>query len=156
MIKLIKRYSLAIAVVIPLVAIILIRSSSTGRFRYDANRWAEPSFSGSNIVTPETAARLKGSIVIIELDKTGIVPEGIKGEILIISPDSVMNKMQRKLISKNRGPVLIHSADHSLSAKIWMVLSQSGLKNVYILSEDPDNETGKEKFRPDSVIKPEL
>ena len=156
MIKLIKKYGLAVGVVIPLVAIILIRNSSSGRFRYDANRWAEPSYSGSNIVNPEDAGRLNGSIIIIELDKTGMVPEGIKGEILKIPPDSVLNKKQRKIIFKNRGPVLLHSADYSLSAKTWMVLSQSGLKNVYILAEDPDNENGKEKFRPDSVNKPEL
>lgn len=156
MIKLIKRYSVAIAVVIPLVAILMIRNSSTGRFRYDAIRWAEPSFSGSNVVTAEKASLLNGNIVIIDLDKTGSVPEGIRGEILRIPPDSILNNKQRKVIFRNKGPVLLHSADYSVSAKTWMVLRQSGLKNIYILAADTDNETGKEKFRPDSVNKPEL
>lgn len=155
MINLFKRYSLAIAVVLALLSIILIRNSGTGRFRYDAGRWAEPSITGENIVTPEKASRLEGNILIIELDKTNSVPGGIKGEILIISPDSVLPDEQRKQIFKNDGPVLLHSADYSVSAKTWMVLSQAGLKNLYILSEDKDNEIAKEKFRPDSVNKPE-
>ena len=156
MIKLIKRYSLAIAIVFPLLAIILIKNSGTGSFRYDAGRWAEPSITGENIVAPEKASRLKGNILIIELDKTSSVPGGIKGEILIIAPDSVLVDEQRKPIFKNDGPVLLHSADYSVSAKTWMVLSQAGLKNIYILAEDQDNEKGKEKFRPDSVNKPEF
>lgn len=157
MIKLIRRYSLALAVIVPLAAIIIIRNSGTGRFRYDAGRWAEPTFSGSNIITPEKASQLKGDILIVELDREVSVPENIKGRILLIAPDSLFTGKEIKSIYRNNGPVLLNSTDYSVAAKTWMVLSQSGFRNLYILSEDLNNETAKEKFRPDSIVKkPEL
>jgi hypothetical protein len=40
-----------------------------------------------------------------------------------------------KLIRKNRGPVVLYSEDISEVARIWMILSETGVRDLYILSE---------------------
>jgi 3-mercaptopyruvate sulfurtransferase SseA len=37
-------------------------------------------------------------------------------------------------IRKNKGPVILVSGDTSVSARVWMVLSETGMKNLYILT----------------------
>jgi hypothetical protein len=156
MIKLINRYRLAIVITLLVVISIIIRNTGPGRFRYDARRWAEPSVSGSNIVTPESALLLKGDILIIELDKANTFNKGSRLEVIKMNPDSVLSASGRKALTGNKGPVLLYSMNQGLSAKIWMILSQTGFKNIYILSRDTENEIIKEKFRPDSIDRPEF
>jgi hypothetical protein len=63
-----------------------------------------------------------------------------------------LNKNNFSLIGKHNGPVLLYSADPGLSARIWMLLSQMGRRNIYILTDSTDNEILKYKFRPDSLM----
>jgi len=39
-----------------------------------------------------------------------------------------------------KGPVILYSNDISVSARVWMVLSQTGIKNIYILDTSVGNE----------------
>jgi hypothetical protein len=57
---------------------------------------------------------------------------------------------------KNKGPVILVSSENTISARIWMLLSQKGLKNIFILSEEKDFEVLKNKFRTDTLSIPEL
>jgi len=51
--------------------------------------------------------------------------------------------------------VILFSEDYSLSSKVWMILSQSGFRNIYIYTTDPGNEVLKKEFRSDSLTRPE-
>ena len=77
-------------------------------------------------------------------------------EVISILPDAILNKDNLNKINKFNGKIFLTSPDQALSARIWMVLSQMGIKNLYILTNDNDNETFKNKFRPDSLTGPEL
>jgi len=48
------------------------------------------------------------------------------------------------------------SSDASVSARMWMFLSQMGIENLFILTTDRENESFKNKFRPDTLTRPEL
>ena len=60
------------------------------------------------------------------------------------------------MIRRNKGPVILFSEDPSISSGTWMVLSQVGIRNLYILSDTIDDETIIHEFRPDTLAKPEL
>jgi len=90
-------------------------------------------------------------MICLDKDADGI--RKLSGELRNIPPDSILNKNHSTQIMKHDGPVLLYSSDPGLSARIWMLLSQMGRRNIYILTDSTDNEVLKYKFRPDSLMK---
>jgi hypothetical protein len=153
--ELIKKNIIIILIILALIVLVLFRSFGTRHFRYDAKRWAEPSFSASNIVTSDKIALLKGKILIIALGNEQKPDIGIGGKVLSVPPDSILAKKYSKAIRLNEGPVILFSTDYSVASRIWMILSQAGFRNIFIYSPVSDNEVLKKEFRSDSLTRPE-
>jgi hypothetical protein len=154
--ELLNRYKVVIAVVLPILILVLIRTIGNNQFKKDAKQQAEPSVTGSNIITNEQLITLTGGILFINLDEEQTIPGRMQREVLNIPAESILLKNNLKVIRKHKGPILLYSANIAVSARIWMVMSQLGYRNIYILNEDPENEILKNKFRPDTLVRPEL
>lgn len=154
--SLINKYKVVIAVVLPILILVLIRSFCANHFKSDAKRWAEPSVKQSNIITGEQINALSGEKLIINLGEAGSGLNEITSDALFIAANSILSKNNLSIIRKHDGPVLLVSSETAVSARIWMVLSQMGYKNIYILTNDADSEVLKYKFRPDTLVRPEL
>ncbi len=151
----IKKYKTILIILVPVVILVLIRSFGTNHFKADAVKHAEPSFSGSNLVTPGKASGLEGEKLLVTLGKD-VIKHDFPAEIITISPEDILEKENiRKLLNHN-GPVLLSSSEISVSVRAWMILSQMGAGNIYILSEDTEPEVLKYEFRPDTLARPEL
>ena len=133
--KLLKRNWLILAILFLVVAMVLIRSFRQSSFRYDAVRWAAMSADGSNIISPDQIAPAGERVLLISLGNMSEVPAQFKEQTVMISPGEILAKENLKLIRKNRGPVIISSDDPSVSARVWMVLSEMGIKNLFVLSD---------------------
>jgi hypothetical protein len=154
--KFIIRYKVIIAVVLPIVILVLIRSFWPNQFKVDAIRWAEPSFASLNTIPVNQMGTITGDRLIINLDEENFSISEQGNNILNIAADSVLIRNNLKVIRKHDGPVMLFSSEVDLSARIWMVLSQMGFDNLYILTDDTVNEVLKYKFRPDTLVRPEL
>jgi hypothetical protein len=153
--ELIKKYGYIVLTVAVIIVLVILRSTGNGHFRYDAKKWAEPSFSGSNIVTESGISNLKGEKLFILLGDKQKLPDGISGKAIQIPPDSIMSGKYISVLRGTRSSVVLISDDYSVSAKIWMILSQAGLRNIYLYSGDPDHEVLKKGFRSDTLTRPE-
>ncbi|HAM10500.1 MAG: hypothetical protein A2X05_05325 [Bacteroidetes bacterium GWE2_41_25] len=152
----IKKYKVILLILIPVVILVLTRALDTNHFRTDAKKLAEPSFSGSNIIIPDKVNQLNGEKLLIILGKD-VIKHDLAGVVIkIIPPDSILYKENIRLIRKHDGPVILCSAENDLAIRIWMLLSQMGIENLYILSDDSEPEVLKYEFRPDTTVKPEL
>jgi hypothetical protein len=150
-----KRYKIIIAIVVPLLFLLALRTFSIESFKYDAKKWAEPSFDLSNVIIADKIATLDGEKLIIYLDRNS--PEiGSSFSGIHVPPDSVLNGTYIKRIRDHKGPVLLFSSDPALSARLWMIISQTGCRNLYILAAENNNEIFKNEFRPDTMARPEL
>jgi hypothetical protein len=154
--NLINRYRIIIAVALPLLLLLVIRTCSKSSFKYDAKKWAQPSFDFSNEIDETGIGILPGEKLIINLDNSGSRMAEKSISEVHIPPDSVLSHKYLKIIRDHKGPVLLSSVDPSLSARIWMVISQTGFRNLYILTGSNDNEVFKYKFRPDTTARPEF
>ena len=132
-----KQYRFVISIVLLVTFLILVRTFNQGNFRYDAVRWAEPSLSGSNILTEDEVKSLDGEKLIIDLGNNADVSKRFNESTRIIDPVSILEKENIRIMRGNKGPVILASGDISVSARIWMVLSEMGLKNLFILQ--PEN-----------------
>ena len=154
--NLLNRYKTVAVVVIPILILVLIRSLSINSFRNDAKKWAEPSFKRSNILGREEIMTLSGEILIINLNGENSGINETTAEEINIPPESVLSKNHLSTIRRHYGPVFLFSSESAVSARIWMILSQMGFRNIYILTNSTDNEVFKNKFRPDTISRPEL
>jgi hypothetical protein len=152
----VNKYKWVILVVLPILILVLIKSIGLAHFKSNAYKWAEPSVNRSNIINTEQLGKLKGELIIINLDgeKKDFTSEGYKS--ITISEDSILIKANLRRIKNNPGPALLYSEDLSKQARVWMVLSQLGNKNIFILTDKKDDEVMKYKFRPDTLVKPDL
>jgi NhaP-type Na+/H+ and K+/H+ antiporter len=149
--ELIKKNKVVIAIFLILLVLILIRSSGLNHFKNDAKKWAEPSLKQSNRITLDQAGSLTGKNLIINLDKDVSRIRELTSDAQNIPADSVLSKKHVTTIMKHDGLVLLFSSDPGLSARIWMILSQMGCRNIYILTNNADNEVFKYKFRIDTL-----
>jgi len=133
--KFLQQNWLILIIVALVVAMVLIRSFSGNRFRYDAARWAAPSADGSNLIDVNQLAGTTGKVLMINLGGTAEVPGQYKDRTVMIQPESIPDRGNMKLIRKNKGPVILFSGDASVSARVWMVLREMGIKNLNILSD---------------------
>ena len=154
--EIVKKYKVVILIVLPVLILVIFRSTGINHFKPDSARLAEPSVTKSNIITFEKLGSLSGDKLLINLDAEKIAFDNFTGKTLNIPADSVLIKNNLKTFHKHNGPVLLYSSDQAVSARIWMVLSQMGIRNIYILTGENDNEVFKNKFRPDTLIRPEL
>ncbi|HUX96422.1 MAG TPA: hypothetical protein VMV47_11890 [Bacteroidales bacterium] len=152
----IKKYKPIFLILLPVLILVLVRTTGINHFKTDARKHAEKSFSRSNLITAEKLSQTGGNKLIINLEKDVIKHITSKITVKSISADSILNKQNIKLLLNHDGPVIISSSDDAVSARIWMLLSQMGVENLFILTEDPEPELLKYKFRPDTLARPEL
>lgn len=135
--KFLNQYRFVILIVLIVTSLILVRTFNQGNFRYDAVRWAEPSLSGSNILTEDEVKSLDGEKLIIDLGNNADVSKRFKESKRVMDPVSILEKENIRIMRGNKGPVILVSGDISVSSRVWMVLSEMGLKNLFILQ--PEN-----------------
>lgn len=154
--KFLKSYKSVILIVLPILILVLIRQFGGNHFKSDAKKWAELSTNHSNIVTANQIDSLPDIKLIINLDNNDKEINIHSVSIVRIPADSILYDHFLSIIKKHEGSLLLYSDEKTVSARIWMILSQMGIKNVYILTNDKNNEVFKYKFRPDTLIRPEL
>lgn len=131
--KIIKQYRLVILIFSLVTLLVLLRTYNYKNFRYDAVKWAEPSVFGSNILTEDQAESIEGEKLIIALGNNVTVSKKFQGIALRMDPESILDEGNLNILRRNKGPVILFSDQSSVSAKVWMVLSEMGLKNIYII-----------------------
>jgi hypothetical protein len=144
--RIIKEYKIVLMVVVPILILVLLRTIGPAHFKPDAKKWAEPSVSRSNIITSEQLSSLSGEKLIINLIDDANTEKYISDYELSIRTDSILKKTYLKKIRNHNGPVLLFSSDPAVTARIWMILRQLGISQLFILTKDSDNEVSKNKL----------
>jgi hypothetical protein len=149
--KHLRPYLPVILIVLPVLVLVLIRAFAPGGFKPDAHKLAGASFTGSNLLNKEQVAALGSKPLIVKLVNLDASHINASSDTLFIAADRLLDKENLKAIHVHRGSVLLISDDPAISAKAWMILSQMGYRNLFILVEKDSNEVLKYKFRPDTT-----
>lgn len=135
--KTFRKYRLVLAGVMILAALVLIRTFNPRIFRYDAVKWAEPSVTGMNIVTSDKLTITGDDVLFIILDTDCQVPEIAGAGKLSADAGDLLSGDNIRKIRQSKGPVVLCSGDVSVSSRVWMVLSEMGIRRLYIFKKDP-------------------
>lgn len=137
--KIIKQYWLVLTIFLLVSLLVLARTFTHKSFRYDAVKWAEPSAVRSNLLTKDQVMALSGKKMVISLGNDATVSKELQDITTRMDPELILDKKNYNLIRRNKGPVILFSDETSVSAKAWMVLSETGMKNIYILMDKENN-----------------
>jgi hypothetical protein len=151
--KILKKPIVPLFFVLVVLVTVIIRSTGTDHFLTDARQQALPSFGHSIIISTDQVRQITGNKLFVFLDE-GINMDNnyrLRGEILWIPADSLLKNENRRKILGHSGIVLLASADPAVSARIWMILSQMGRKDMFIVAADDEPEVLKYEFQPDTL-----
>jgi hypothetical protein len=148
-----KKYKIVILVILPILVMVLIKLFSSYPYKYDVQRWIHPTLNNSNLITKSMIDSMKGNVMIVELNDSAISIKNNKKDVLHFPPTSIFEKEYIGKIQKHKGPVILYSENPAVSARVWVILSQMGYKNLFILTDSVDNEVIKCKFQPDTIIR---
>jgi len=149
--KPLRPYLPVILIVVPVFVLVLIRTFAPGSFKPDAQKLAVASFTGANLLNKAQVAKLGSKPLIVKLGNVHGEQINSSSDTLFIAAGQLLDKEILKAIHVHRGPVLLVSDDPATSAKAWMILSQMGYRDLFVLTENDSNEVLKYKFRPDTA-----
>ncbi len=136
--KSLKQYRIILAVFILVLTLVMIRTISPGNFKYDAVKWADPSATGSNIINEVQMDAMNGNKLLVDLGNEPVSISRFRDTSIRTDPGSILDKPYINLIRKNKGPVILYSEKIDEAAKVWMILSEMGIKDLYILAGSAD------------------
>lgn len=144
--SLLIKYRPAVIILAFVLALVLLRLADRNGFRTDASRHGSEATDRSNIVSMSELGSLTGDNLVLLLDDSDMpfpVPAGMATD--RIAADSILQDEYAGLFRQENKSVLLYSSDISVSAGVWMILRQTGIDNIRILTADPGNETLKFK-----------
>lgn len=136
--KSLKQYRIILAVFLLVLTLVMIRTISPGNFKYDAVKWADPSATGSNIINEVQMDAMNGNKLLVDLGNEPVSISRFRDTSIRTDPGSILDKPYINLIRKNKGPVILYSEKIDEAAKVWMILSEMGIKDLYILAGSAD------------------
>jgi hypothetical protein len=137
-----------------ILLLVIVRWNNPGFFRDDAGKWAQFSVNGENVIGSHQLAAMENAILIL-LDSTQTIQVSATENKVVIDPEKITEKDFIKKLREFRGAKVLISPEPLVAAKSWMILSQLGVTNLYLLN-DNNNEKLKYDFRPDTLIRPEI
>jgi hypothetical protein len=147
----IRKFSLVIIILFVIGIAVLSRVLGHDHFRNDASKWAQPSIAQSNLLPHRMLNNLTGNTLMVDLSERGDLLTDRKGSVNIPA-GSVLEKENLRRLRDYDGNIVLASEDPAIAAKIWMMLSQMGVKDLYILSYEENNEVFSYEFQPDTII----
>jgi hypothetical protein len=147
-----RHYGIIFFIVIPVAILVLIRSASTTHFKHNARQLAAASFTNSNTVRWDQLGVLGTKSLIIDLSDQDYLrkthPEGTVN----IPFRSLLDKDSQMMLQDHNGPLLLYSIEPATAAKAWIILSEMGYHNLFILQDGADDEMMKFEFQPDTAL----
>jgi hypothetical protein len=144
-----------VAILIALITMVIVKSFGNGHFRHDAAKWAQPTIDQTNIITNTLLEKLTGNTLMVDLSEQGNLLKDYKGAIHVPA-SAILEKDNLEKLRTHKENIVLASEDPALTARIWMLLSQMGFRNLYMLDDRFDHESLKYKFRPDTLTGPEF
>ena len=114
-----------------LLLLVIFQMVTHNHFRNDAGKWAQPSIDHRNIINASGIASMAGNTLPVDLSGQSQLINAKH-----IPAHDILEKQNFKMLHNHKGNIVLVSDDPSQSARIWMLLSQMGIKDLYILEEN--------------------
>lgn len=151
MIKPDKNSKIILIITLIIIIVVVVRSLSSDRFRQGSEISALPALVGENNMTPEEVEKLEtGTLLVLDNSDQGLINQSLKR--IYFSLENAGSKDLLKSVRKSPLPVVIVANSANLESRLWILLSQRGVKDLMVCREAGDETVLKYKFRPDTEV----
>ncbi len=135
-------------ILLVVLVFVIVRSTGKNRFKQDARKAIEAVESKNFQVTLKELKGTENQYLIVDLSKLG----SSRFENSVKIPfENLLEESSLEKLKATENKILLVSDDNSVAAKAWVILNQLGLKNVYILANEENQEVLKYEFKSDTV-----
>jgi len=144
-----KLKDLQIVLFILLIVLVLVIAKTTGknRFKIDAKNAIEVISSNNFSVSLTGFRAAENQFLVVGLNESGSIQfdNSLKVPFEKLIDETLIQKLK-----ETEKKILLVSEDNSLAIKSWVILSQLGFKNIFVLSDVENAEVLKYKFQPET------
>jgi hypothetical protein len=133
--KIIKSVPVLLVFLIILVPVIFKGTTFSG-FRYDASLHANMPTGRDIKIANDELMQYRDKCLLIDMGPSFRPAENLPVNFLKVNPESVLLKENFRKIRIHKGPVILAASEPSVAARVWMILKQKGIKDLYILAEE--------------------
>ena len=146
-----KLKDLKIVLFILLIVLVLVIAKTTGknRFKQDAKNAIEVITSNNFSVSLTDFRAAENQFLVVDLSESGSIQIQFDNSMKVTFEKLIDETLIQKL-KETEKKILLVSEDNSLAIKSWVILSQLGFKNIFVLSDVENAEVLKYKFQPET------
>jgi hypothetical protein len=126
--KTVKRYGFLLYVILPVIALILLRYLPGDHFYPCARHNATPALTGENLLSSDSVPLMAGEIHILKVGTASDTD---------LQPGDLHDRSEVRRLKKMSGKIVLLSENPSESAIAWMILAQQGVRDLYIATDNP-------------------
>jgi hypothetical protein len=126
--KIVKRYSFLLYVLLPVIALIMLRYLPGNHFHPGARNNATPALTGENLISRDSMESLAGEVLLLRVGKGGEAD---------LQPGDLYDRSGIRRLKKFSGNIVLVSENPSEAAITWMILAQQGVRDLYIATDNP-------------------
>jgi hypothetical protein len=126
--KILKRYSFLLYVLLPVMALIMLRYLPGDHFHPGTRHNATPALNGENILNSDSLEDMPGDIHLLKVGA---------GSDADLQPGDLHDRSRIRRLKKLSGKIVLVSDNPSDSAIAWMILAQQGVRDLYIVTDNP-------------------
>ncbi len=135
-------------ILLVVLVLVIVKTTGKNRFKQDAREAIEAVESNNFQVTLKKLKGAENQYLIVDLSESGSAP--IENSVKL-SFGKLLEESSLEKFKSTENKILLVSDDISVAAKAWVILNQMGLKNVYILANEENQEVLKYEFKRDTV-----
>ena len=148
--ELITRYGILLITLL-IVVLILLSLLAGNSFNRGAEKNAAPAMAAQNYLLPGDMASSAGGTLLVA-EGSVYTEEFSSFDIINFEPARLDDHAFMRSLKKAAKPLVIMDRDPSLEARVWMMLSQLGIRELYVFIEDSTETLLKHECRPDTLV----
>lgn len=153
--KYMNKYLLPIVIILTIGLATVILVSGNSSFKQNAGKLASKQDIDSVFLDTELVDNSSDEYFLLSLDNSILIDNLKFSGTLSAGIESLSDKAVLKELKSVKGKILI-SGNPSVTSRAWIILSQLGFSNIFILTSDSKPEVLKYEFRSDTLVRPEF
>ena len=144
-----KKYLPVAGIAFLILLLVSMRYFSSDNFKPDAEQNSALALDGEFIVSETEYNENSDSFSEILIGDRSMSTAFEQSVHLHIKATDIISDETMEALKNIDGPKLLISYEVSVSVRCWILLSQKGIKDIFVFSKDDDTEVFKYKFRPE-------
>ena len=146
--KRLKDLKIVLIFLLVVLVFVIVRTTGKNRFKGDAKDAIEAVKTNNFSVSVNELKGSENQYFIIDLNESGSAQFENS---LKIQFEKLLEETTLQKLKETENKILLVSDDNSVAAKAWVILNQLDFNNVFVLSDDENNEVLKYEFKPDTA-----